>query len=417
VKIAVIGAGISGLTAAYVLGRRHDVTLYDVNNYAGGHANTVDVSENGRTIPVDTGFIVFNELNYPNLCRLFSLLEVESQPSDMSFSVHCETTGFEYNGTSINKLFGQRRNFVSPAFWSMVRDILRFNKQALSDLEGALSDETSVADYVARGNYSDTFARFYLMPLGASLWSCDTRTFSTFPMRFVLDFLNNHRMLQVNDRPVWRTVSGGSRLYVRKLLAAYRGRLCLYAPVQTVRRTSGRVQVQLSNGVTNDYDEVVLATHANQAGRIIDEPEEVESQMLSMFPYRRNRVTLHTDTGLLPDRRNLWAAWNYRIPSDETTQTSVTYNMNILQSLPAKQTYCISLNQDAPIDPAKVLRRFDYEHPMFIPGREAAQREHGSLIRRRGVSYCGAYWGYGFHEDGVRSALNVCGAFDMELEQ
>jgi len=415
-RIAVIGAGISGLTAAHVLARRHQVTLYEAGSYAGGHANTVTVNDHGRETPVDTGFIVFNEPNYPNLCRLFGTLGVDSEISDMSFSVHCEASGLEYNGTSLNKLFGQRVNLARPVFWSMVRDILRFNRRAVEDLRNGLPDDLSVADYLVRGGYSESFARYYLLPLGASLWSCDPRAFSAFPIRFVVEFLHNHRMLQVDDRPVWRTVSGGSRSYVKKLLASYPGRFHLNAAVTAVERHPGSVSVRFHNGATENYDEVVLATHADQAARLVDKPRARESEVLSMFPYRRNRVTLHTDTRLLPDRKNLWAAWNYRIPAAESSQASVTYNMNILQNLRCRETYCVSLNPDAPVAENRVLRRFDYQHPMFVPGRDAAQRDHGELIRRDGVSYCGAYWGYGFHEDGVRSALNVCAAFDLGLE-
>jgi len=414
-RIAVVGGGVSGLTAAWVLARRHDVTLYEANSYAGGHANTVTVNDHGRSAAVDTGFIVFNELNYPNLCRMFARLGVDSEVSDMSFSVHCDDSGLEYNGTSVNKLFGQRRNIASPVFWAMVRDILRFNRRAVRDLADGLADDITVADYLARGGYSDSFTRHYLLPLGASLWSCDPHAFGTFPMRFVLDFLHNHRMLQVNDRPVWRTVSGGSRAYVDKLLADFRGRVRLNAPVAGVRRRPNGVELQLHGGAPEVHDEVVLATHADQALRLVAEPEDGEAQALVMFPYRRNRVTLHTDTRLLPARRGLWAAWNYRIPAGATSRASVTYNMNILQNLAAQRTYCVSLNTDASIDPARVLRRFEYDHPMFLPGRQAAQREHGSLIRRRGVSYCGAYWGNGFHEDGVASAVEVCRRFRRSL--
>lgn len=415
-RIAVVGAGVSGLTAAWVLARRHEVTLYETNGYAGGHANTVNVNDRGRDTPVDTGFIVFNELNYPNLCRLFARLGVESEVSSMSFSVHCEASGLEYNGTSVNKLFGQRSNIARPLFWSMVRDILRFNRQAVRDLGNGLADDVTVADYVARGRYSDSFTRHYLLPLGASLWSCDPHAFSAFPMRFVLDFLHNHRMLQIDDRPIWRTVSGGSRTYVDKLLREFRGRLVLNSPVARVRRRSRTVELQLTDGSMAVHDEVVLATHADQAAGLLDQPQGQEGDILAMFPYRRNRVTLHTDTRVLPDREQLWAAWNYRIPSGASSQATITYNMNILQNLQTSETYCVSLNQDTPLDESRVVRRFDYEHPRFLPGRDAAQRSHGELIRRDGVSYCGAYWGYGFHEDGVRSALDVCAAFDLGLE-
>lgn len=416
-KIAVVGAGVSGLTAAWVLARRHDVVLFEAGDRAGGHANTVRVNECGRSVDVDTGFIVFNELNYPNLCRLFSLLGVESQESDMSFSVHCESTSTEYNGTSLNKLFGQRRNLARPAFWWMVRDILRFNRRAVADLNNGLPDEITVDEYVAREEFSRVFVDHYLIPLGASLWSCDAKTFRSFPMRFVIEFLHNHRMLQVEGRPVWRTVAGGSRSYIRKLLTGYRGRLLLKTPVESVSRDKRGVELRVNGGKRELFDEVVMATHADQSLRIVRDGCNGEREALEMFPYRKNRVTLHTDTRVLPDRRTIWAAWNYRIPAAGSGQTSVIYNMNMLQNLACRETYCISLNPDAQIDQTRVLQRIDYDHPIFVPGRDAAQREHPALVRRDRISYCGAYWGYGFHEDGVRSALNVCAAFDMGLEQ
>jgi len=415
-KIAVVGAGVSGLTAALVLSRRHEVKLFEANHYAGGHANTVEATEDGRPIPVDTGFIVFNEVNYPSLCRLFASLGVESHESSMSFAVHCEATGREYNGTSVNKLFGQRSNLARPRFWRMVGDILRFNRQGMRDLDNGLSDTVTVAQYLDRGGFSEAFAREYLVPLGASLWSCDAGTFTGFPMRFVLEFLRNHHMLQVDGRPVWRTVSGGSRIYVSRLLERFGGSLHLGAAVSTLKRSRRGLELTFEDGRREECDEVVLATHADQSMRLVAGADDREREILSMFPYRRNRVTLHTDTSVLPQRRKLWAAWNYRISSTPSRQTSVTYNMNILQSLPARRTYCVSLNQDAPVDESRVLRRIDYEHPVFVPGRDAAQRDHQALIRRDRVSYCGAYWGFGFHEDGVRSALNVCRAFDMGLE-
>lgn len=416
-RIAVVGAGISGLTAAWVLARRHEVVLFEAGGSAGGHANTVRIREKDRLIDVDTGFIVFNELNYPGLCRLFALLGVESRESDMSFSVHCESTRTEYNGTSLNKLFGQRRNLVRPAFWWMVRDILRFNQQAVADMENGLADDITVDDYVAAEEYSRVFVDQYLVPLGASLWSCDAATFKSFPMRFVIEFLHNHRMLQVEGRPAWRTVAGGSRNYVDKMLGGYRGRLLLGTPVEAVKRGRRGVELRFNGGRREDFDEVVMATHADQSLGILRDAPDGEREALEMFPYRKNRVTLHTDTRVLPERRNIWAAWNYRVPAAGCGQTSVTYNMNMLQHLPGRETYCISLNPDALVDESRVLRRIDYEHPVFLPGRDAVQREHQTLIRRDRVSYCGAYWGYGFHEDGVRSALNVCEAFDMGLAQ
>lgn len=416
-KIAVVGAGIAGLTAAWVLARRHEVALFEAQPRAGGHANTMTVVEDGQRVPVDTGFIVFNELNYPGLCRLFACLGVASEASSMSFSVHCEASGQEYNGSSLNRLFGQRRNLLRPAFWSMLRDILRFNRTAPADLEAGLADSISVADYLAAGGYSEAFVTQYLVPLGASLWSCDARTFNAFPMRFVIEFLNNHHMLQRAERPRWRTVTGGSQRYVEKLLADYRGRIHLDTPVCGVARAARRVRVHFDASRSEAFDEVVLAVHADQALALLERPDARERETLAMFPYRANRVTVHRDTRVLPDRQRLWGAWNFRVPAAATRQATVTYNMNMLQNLPLRQTLCISLDREAPIAPRHVLRHIDYAHPLFLPGRDAAQREHPSLVRRRGVSCCGAYWGYGFHEDGVGSALRVCEAFDLGLPE
>jgi predicted NAD/FAD-binding protein len=415
-NIAIVGSGISGLVCAHVLSRKHRITLFEAGNYLGGHTNTIDLREGRRVIPVDTGFIVFNQPNYPNLCRLFDELGVESRDSDMSFSVRCERSGIEYNGRDINALFVQRANLLRPGHWRMLIDILRFNREAPAHVKAGMDDSITVNGYLARHHFSQAFSSRYLLPLGASLWSCSAAQFGTFPMRFVIEFLLNHRMLQVDGRPVWKTLRGGSREYVRRLVARLKAQIRPQTPIAGVRRTGPGVELRLTNGDRERFDEVVLACHADQSLALVTDADGLEHDVLARFPYQPNEAVLHTDTRLLPRRETAWASWNYRIPRRARSNVTVTYNMNMLQGIESDRTYCVSLNPGPEIENSKVIRRIRYEHPLFIPGRSAAQSHHGELVRRRGITYCGAYWGYGFHEDGVRSALNVCAAFDQDLE-
>lgn len=413
-KIAIVGSGISGLMAAYTLSPRHEVELFESNHRAGGHANTVLVNDAGTPTPIDTGFIVFNDQNYPVLCSLFDRLGVASHDSDMSFSVHCETTGREWNGSSLNQVFGQRSNVLRPTHWQMLLDVLKFHKEAPAVLE-ALSDSVTVEQWMAQNRYSEAFCRYYLLPLGASLWSCSASHFAQFPMKFVIEFLHNHRMLQVEDRPQWKTVSGGSISYVNAIRQSLGGRIRLKEPVRKVRRVPRGVQLELSGGRAEWFDEVILACHADEALRLLDKPHDDEREILSFFPYQKNVAVLHRDTGLLPKRERLWGSWNFRLPANDTGEVNVTYNMNMLQGLRTQNTWCVSLNPGDTVNPTLVDRTFVYHHPSFVPGRSSAQAEHDRLIRRQGISYCGAYWGYGFHEDGARSALRVANAFEVEL--
>ncbi|MDX1432016.1 MAG: FAD-dependent oxidoreductase [Gammaproteobacteria bacterium] len=415
-NVAIVGAGIAGLTAASVLARRHRVTVFEAEPRVGGHTNTAAVREGERLIPVDTGFIVFNEPNYPLLCRLFERLGVASRASDMSFSVHCEKSGLEYNGTSLNTLFAQRANLVKPRFWGMLADILRFAGDARERLKNGLDDRVTVSDYAASAGYGKAFLEHYLVPLGASLWSCSAERFARFPVRFVMEFLANHGMLEVNGRPTWRTVIGGSSTYLDRLIAPFADRIRLACPVLGVARSGAGVELTLSGNRRERFDEVVLAGHADQSLAMLRDADDDERAVLECFPYQANEVVLHTDPRVLPREPRAWASWNYRIPREPRELVSVTYNMNMLQGIESERTYCVSLNQRAGIDPRRVIRRIRYHHPLFGSGRTHAQSRHRDLLRRRGISYCGAYWGYGFHEDGVRSALAVCAAFDMDLD-
>jgi predicted NAD/FAD-binding protein len=413
-RVCVIGAGIAGLSAASALAQRHDVTVLEANDYAGGHTHTVDVHDGEQTLAVDTGFIVFNEPNYPLLCSLFDQLGIQSRDTDMSFSVRCERNNIEWNGSSLNQVFAQRRNVIRPTHWRMLLDIQRFHRHASSHL-AILDDKITVESWLRREGFSPAFAERYLLPLGASLWSCSALRFGEFPMRFVLEFLHNHRMLQVADRPVWKTVVGGSREYVKKLIKPFAHNLHLNTPVTSVRRLHAGVEVCTEKDGPQKFDEVVLACHADQSLRLLSDADAVEREVLGAFPYQANEAVLHTDIALLPERRNAWASWNYRIPRESRDEVCVTYNMNMLQGLESNTTWCVSLNPGHAIDRAKVVRRFSYDHPLFCTGRAAAQARHHELIRRNGVSCCGAYWGYGFHEDGLSSALRVAQGFDQQL--
>ena len=414
-KIAIVGTGVSGLTAAYLLNRNHDIKVFEANNYIGGHTNTIQVKEGFRTIPVDTGFIVFNEQNYPNLCQLFDVLGVESRDSDMSFSVHCEATGLEYNGTDLNRLFSQRKNIFNPGFIKMLRDIMRFHKHAPMALKENVADTITVSEFAQINEYSRKFIEYYLVPLGASLWSCPAEKFRQFPIKFVLEFLDNHCMLQVNDRPQWKTVVGGSNRYIPPLTQWYAENIYLNTAVKSVVRKTNKIELFFSDGNSEIFDEVIMATHADTSRQLVQNMDKEEQSFLELFDYQDNEAVLHTDINVLPAKERTWASWNYRIPASEGSHVAVTYNMNMLQGIESEHTYNVSLNQTQDIDPNKVIRRINYHHPVFHPGRDKVQAQHYKMIRRRGISYCGAYWGYGFHEDGVRSAINVGEAYDQVL--
>lgn len=410
-RVAVIGTGIAGMVAAYRLSDRHDLTVFEAGNYVGGHTHTHRIELSGEVQHVDTGFIVFNETNYPRFVELLDELGVKSQPTSMSFSVRCDRTGLEYNGSSLNQLFAQRRNLLRPGFWRMIREVLRFGREAPGLLEEASVGPT-VHEYVTTHRYSARFVEHYLVPLGTALWSCPAETFRGFPMKFVVRFLANHHMLRLGGRPVWRVIRGGSSRYVEKLTARYRDRIRLNTPVTSVRRFGDGVLIKARGMADQWFDHVVIACHADQALRLLNDPTPTERSLLEAFPYQPNEAVLHTDTSLLPRRRRAWASWNAHVPVDDRDAVSVTYNMNLLQSLRSQHTFCVTLNDPGRIDPSRVLRRIRYHHPVYTLRQSHAQARHGELLNQNLTSYCGAYWGYGFHEDAVRSALAVCDAIE-----
>jgi hypothetical protein len=415
-RIAVVGTGVSGLTAAYLLDRRHHVTLFEADSRPGGHTHTHTVEDPRGPLAVDTGFIVFNPVHYPLFTRLLEQLEVASQPTDMSFSVRDARDGLEWAGSpSLNTVFGQRRNLLRPGFWRMLRDIARFGREAPGVLQDP-DDRRTVRAFAREQGYGRGFTEHYLLPLGASLWSCPEKRFADFPIRFVVEFMAHHHMLQIGGRPPWRTVAGGSRRYVDALLARLRGPLRLATPVRGVRRHADHVTLRTDAG-EETFDEVVIAAHADDALALLGaDATPLERELLASFPYERNEAVLHWDSSVLPRRRRCWAAWNHLRPEDDRDQVAVTYNMNILQRLSAERTWCVTLNDAGTIDPARIERRLSYTHPLFTAARGRAQARHGELVRARRTSFCGAYWGYGFHEDGVRSAVAVARAFGEELQ-
>lgn len=421
-KIAIVGTGISGMVAAYLLHRDHDVTVFEEAHYVGGHSNTVDVTLDGQTYAIDTGFIVFNDWTYPNFMALLNRLGVESQPSDMSFSVKCERTGLEYNGTTLNALFAQRRNLFRPSFHRMVLDILRFNREALELLDRE-EDGLTLGSYLSANGYSDAFVQHYVLPMGAAIWSAGAESMRSFPARFFVRFFHRHGMLSVNRRPTWRVIRGGSREYVKALIRPFRERIRLNCPVRTVERRSGSVEVvseerrsdESARRRTEQFDQVVFAVHSDQALAMLKRPSPRERDILGAIGYQENEAVLHTDASLLPNRKSVWASWNYHILSGGKDRVAVTYHMNTLQGLRAPREFCVTLNRSEDIDPAAIIQRITYHHPHFTTASVAAQRRHHEIDGVDRISYCGAYWGYGFHEDGVVSALAVCRRFGKEL--
>lgn len=408
-RIAVIGAGISGLSAAWMLARRHHVTLYDRERRLGGHSNTTLVNDHTGDVAVDTGFIVFNPLNYPNLTRLFDHLGVETAPSDMSFAVSLDGGALEYGGGSLSSLFAQRRNLASPRFWSMLRDLTRFYRSAPKALRGGLDESITLGEFLARFGYGDAFTRDHLLPMAGAIWSSAPETLASYPAAAFIRFFDNHGLLKLSDRPPWRTVKGGSRRYVEKLAQDIADRRT-GARVESVRRDGGRVMVSAA-GDTEVFDRVLIATHADEALAMLDDPSVEERALLAAFAYTRNTAVLHTDNRLMPRRRQVWSSWNYLGErAGGHRDVCVTYWMNRLQPLATATDYFVTLNPVTPPAAGSVVSTYEYDHPVFTTAAMAAQRRLGELQGRRNTWFAGAYFGSGFHEDGLRSGLDTAEA-------
>jgi len=410
VKIAVVGSGVSGLVVAYLLYGRAEITIFEARDRIGGHVNTVELEDaDGRPLRIDTGFIVYNETNYPLFTSLLTRLNVATQPSTMSFSVRCDRTGLEYNGSTVGGLFSQRRNVLNPRFHRMLRDILRFNREAPGAVRRA-ANHLTLGEYVRGADYSTALSEHYLVPMGSALWSMPRSRVLEMPARFFVDFFEHHRMLTVDDRPQWRVVSGGSDRYVDALVAPFRDRIRTEVPISEVRRSADHVSV---NG--ERFDHVVMACHADQALSALADPTPAERDVLGALPYQSNEVVLHTDTATLPRLRRAWGSWNYHIRGNDDAPATVTYNMNHLQALESPRTYCVTLNATERIDPDAIVYRARYDHPLYTSRGVAAQERHREISGAARTHYCGAYWGFGFHEDGVRSAVRVARRFGATL--
>jgi predicted NAD/FAD-binding protein len=406
-RIAIVGSGVSGLVAARRLQPRHDVAVFEADDRIGGHVHTWTVRSGGREQRVDTGFIVCNERNYPNFMTLLSDLGIRTQPSTMSFSVRHDGANLEYNGSSVRRLFVQPVNAVRPRFLRMLMDVLRFNREAARASKHG-GPGLTVGALLAEGAYSATFRDWYLVPMGSALWSMPPSRVLDIPARFFVDFFDNHGMLTVDDRPAWRVVEGGSSRYVEALTAQLRNRVRLRHPVRRVERSRDHVAVDGER-----FDRVVLACHSDQALAILADPSRAEREVLGALPYQTNDVVLHTDTSVLPRRRAAWGAWNYRVTGTPGAPAVVTYNMNILQSLDGPETFCVTLNAAGAIDPDRVIGRVTYDHPMMTQAGVAARARRAEVSGPNRTHYCGAYWGNGFHEDGVVSGLDVAREVEM----
>jgi predicted NAD/FAD-binding protein len=414
-KIAIIGSGISGLLSARLLVSDHDIHVFEVNDYPGGHTNTVSFETFGRSYVADTGFMVFNDRTYPNFVQLLRILGIASRNSDMSFSVRCDKTGLEYQGSSLNGLFAQRCNLVRPSFYRMLMDVFRFNRRSVELLQGE-DYELKLGEYLNLNRYSREFIENYLIPMGASIWSVPPEKFQQFPARFIVNFFNNHGLLGIRGHPQWKTVQGGAIRYVEAITHAFADRLRLNCPVVSVRRYPDRVAVTWKQDGTENFDVVVLAAHADQSLAMLADASEAEREILGSFAYQKNETVLHVDPSLLPRHRRAWASWNYRIPREEGWPVILTYNLNRLQGHSSPDPICITLNGTRFIDEKKILRQIEYHHPVYSRMALAAQKRFHEINGKNRTYFCGAYWGHGFHEDGVNSALAVGKCFGKRLE-
>lgn len=418
-KIAIIGGGIAGLTTAHLLCGDHEITLFEANNYPGGHTNTLDVNHDGTNYAVDTGFIVFNERTYSNFIKLLGRLGVPSQPSVMSFSVTCQTTGLQYRASTLDSFFAQRRNLLSLPFWRMLLEIFRFNRSS-AELFGSSDLELTLGEYLHANGYSPLFIEKFLIPMGAAVWSADPAQFLSFPAAAFVQFFTNHGMLNVVDQPTWRVIKGGSRQYVAPLSEPFRDRIRLSTPVERVQRLVDRVTVTPCGGEPEEFDHVILACHSDQALAMLADPSAAERELLEALPYQRNDTVLHTDSRLLPSLPKARASWNCLLPRRQQGGVVLTYWMNLLQTVSAPVDFCVTLNSPEAISPDAIIRRLVYHHPVYhhpvySTAAFEAQKRRDEISGVNHTSYCGAYWGWGFHEDGVKSALAVCRQFGKGL--
>lgn len=413
-RIAIIGSGVSGMSAAWMLSRKHKVVLFEAEDRTGGHVCTVPVEDPNGTLQVDVGFIVFNDRTYPHFQQLLKQLDIAKQPAQMGFAISCENTGLEYSGDGLGGLFAQKRNLVSPKHWQMIAEILRFNREAPALLHND-EGELPLGQYLQRNGYSQRFCDHYILPMGGAIWSCSDEQMKAFPAKFFVRFFDNHGLLSITNRPQWYVVPGGSARYKDKLMASLQAEVRLSTPVLKVQREEQGVRITSHRGEER-FDEVVFACHSDQALALLADADLDEQQLLGNIPYQDNEVVLHTDISLLPATRRCWSSWNALLPKQRGERIQVTYNMNILQGLAAKNTWCVTLNASDRIDPSKIVQRFNFSHPLFTPEGLASRTELLEKVNgRRHTWFCGAWCRNGFHEDGVASAIAVAAGFGESL--
>jgi predicted NAD/FAD-binding protein len=413
-KIAIVGSGISGLVCAFLLNEDHDIVLFEGNDYIGGHTHTVDVNFGTDRYSVDTGFIVFNEVTYPNFLKLIRRLGVAYQPSVMTFSVKSESDGIEYSPHNFNSFFIQRKNLLAPSFYKMIWDIFRFRRDFSSLLQRKSGDE-GLVPFLRSHGYSSRFIDYFIIPLGSSLWSADPKRIDDFPLSTFVRFFENHGFLKIKHPLEWKVIQGGSARYVEKMITPFSGKIRLRSPVRSVARHQNSVSLSFDSGEVEHFDHVVLAVHSDQALAMLSDPTPSEREILGAIPYQENLTMLHTDTRILPCRRRIWSSWNYCIPRQEQRRAVITYDMNILQNLRAPMEFCVTLNRPDAVAPEKRIGVYNYHHPVYTLASPAAQKRHGEISGHHRTHYAGAYWGYGFHEDGVNGALAACAFFGKSI--
>tara|TARA_B100000941_G_C28498814_1_gene552703 strand:- start:479 stop:1729 length:1251 start_codon:yes stop_codon:yes gene_type:complete len=415
-KIAIIGSGISGLTSAYLLHKKHDITLFESNNYIGGHTNTITVNdENNNQLNVDTGFIVYNNDTYPNFVKILNKLKVETQPSTMSFSLSCERSGMEYGTGNLKALFGNKSNIISFKFYKLLFGIFTYFKKAKTFLKHNNDFSYTVHDFIKSAKINNYTYEKFILPMASAIWSTNFDEIEQMPAKYLFEFYKNHDLLSINPSKKWRVIKGGSKQYVSKLIKPFDNRIRINSKVHSIKRAKNTIYLKTNHNEKEEFNAVILACHSDQALKILEDSTNQEKEILANIPYQLNQAILHTDTSVLPKNKKMWSSWNSYIPKEQNSNVSLTYNMNILQSIKSKNTFCVSINMENNINPSKIIKKINYSHPTFNKKSVFAQSQKNKISGIKNTYFAGAYWRYGFHEDGVLSALDVCKNFGVEI--
>ena len=415
-KIAIIGSGISGLTSAYLLHKKHDITLFESNNYIGGHTNTITVNdENNNQLNVDTGFIVYNNDTYPNFVKILNKLKVETQPSTMSFSLSCERSGMEYGTGNLKALFGNKSNIINFQFYKLLFGIFTYFKKAKTFLKHNNDFSYTVHDFIKSAKINNYTYEKFILPMASAIWSTNFDEIEQMPAKYLFEFYKNHDLLSINPSKKWRVIKGGSKQYVSKLIKPFENRIRINSKVHSIKRDKNTIYLKTDHNEKEEFNAVILACHSDQALKILEDSTNQEKEILANIPYQLNQAILHTDTSVLPKNKKMWSSWNSYIPKEQNSNVSLTYNMNILQSIKSKNTFCVSINMENNINPSKIIKKINYSHPTFNKKSVFAQSQKNKISGIKNTYFAGAYWRYGFHEDGVLSALDVCKNFGVEI--